>query len=105
MFAQIRSDLRSKVVDPADPNIAKPIALGREHIHYFDDVGRGRSLSGGAFDEERRIDGKGRQADQRRIEFFGEAASEADPLLRHAVRVNSRVARGNFPLGLSQIRT
>jgi hypothetical protein len=49
---------------------------------------RGRLRDGDAFDEERRMDGKGRQADQRRIEFFGEACGKADPLLRHAVRVD-----------------
>jgi hypothetical protein len=41
-------------------DITKPIALGSEHTHYFDDVDRGRLLDGDAFDEERRMDGKGR---------------------------------------------
>jgi hypothetical protein len=56
----------------------KPIALGSKRRHYFDDVGRGRLLDGDALYQERRVDCKGRQADQRRIEFFGDACSKAD---------------------------
>ena len=55
----------------------KPIALGSERRHYFDDVGRDRLLGNDALYQERRVDCKGRKADQRRIEFFGEDCSKA----------------------------